>query len=84
MRHEISITSAGTEVDLVMIRGLNSVTVCLCQLCKHACGTVCSVRLSTTQWGSAERVFVKNHTSILLKLQTVGQWPKDTGMLEGS
>lgn len=38
VKHKISITSAGTEVDLVMIRGLKSVTLCLAQLCKHACG----------------------------------------------
>lgn len=39
VKYEISIASPGTEVDLVMIRGLKSVTLCLSQLCKHACGT---------------------------------------------
>lgn len=39
VKRKISITSAGTEVDLVMITGLKSVTLCLSQLCKHACGT---------------------------------------------
>lgn len=39
VKHKISMTSAGTEVDLVMIRALRSVTLCLSQLCKHACGT---------------------------------------------